>query len=39
LYRQRRATQISNGNSDDLPQIPNYDLNYGLETDGIAGVK
>lgn len=39
LYRQRRATQISNGNNDDLPPIPNYDLNYGLETDGIAGVK
>lgn len=39
LYRQRRATQISNGNNDDLPPIPNYDLNYGLETDGVAGVK
>lgn len=39
LYRQRRATLIANGNNDDLPPIPNYDLNYGLETDGIAGVK
>jgi phospholipid-binding lipoprotein MlaA len=39
LYRQRRSTLISNGNDDDLPQIPNYDLNYGLETDGVAGVK
>ena len=39
LYRQRRATQISNGNNDDLPPIPNYDLNFGLETDGLAGVK
>lgn len=39
LYRQRRATQISNGSNDDLPPIPNYDLNYGLQTDGVAGVK
>jgi phospholipid-binding lipoprotein MlaA len=39
LYRQRRATLISNGSNDDLPPIPNYDLNYGLETDGVAGVK
>lgn len=39
LYRQRRATLISNGNNEDLPAIPNYDLNFGLESDGIAGVK
>lgn len=39
LYRQRRATLISNGSNEDLPPIPNYDLNYGIESDGLAGVK
>lgn len=39
LYRQRRATLISNGSNDDLPPIPNYDLNFGTESDGLAGVK
>lgn len=40
LYRQKRATEISNGREEDLPPIPNYDLNFGPSTDGsIADVK
>lgn len=40
LYRQKRATEISNGREEDLPSIPNYDLNFGPSTDGsIANVK
>ena len=39
LYRQRRATEISNGADEGLPDIPNYDLNFGPETDGIADVR
>lgn len=40
LYRQKRQTLISNGREEDLPQIPNYDLNFAPQNDGsIAGVK
>lgn len=40
LYRQKRQTEISNGREEDLPQIPNYDLNYAPDNGGpIAGVK
>lgn len=40
LYRQKRQTEISNGREEDLPQIPNYDLNFAPENSGsIAGVK
>lgn len=42
LYRQRRASQISNGRDDDLPPIPNYDLNFAPEGSGsgtIADIK
>ncbi|MBO6521902.1 MAG: VacJ family lipoprotein [Rhodospirillales bacterium] len=40
LYRQKRQTEISNGREEDLPQIPNYDLNFGPDSNGsIAGVK
>ena len=40
LYRQKRQTEISNGREEDLPQIPNYDLNFAPDTNGsIAGVK
>lgn len=40
LYRQKRQTEISNGREEDLPQIPNYDLNFGPDNNGsIAGVK
>lgn len=38
LYRQKRQTLISNGREEDLPAIPNYDLNFN-ESDGVAGVK
>lgn len=38
LYRQKRQTEISNGREEDLPQIPNYDLNFAPDTNGsIAG--
>jgi phospholipid-binding lipoprotein MlaA len=42
LYRQRRASEISNGREEDLPPIPNYDLNFAPEGTGsgnIADVK
>ncbi len=40
LYRQKRQTEISNGREEDLPQIPNYDLNFGPDNNGsLAGVK
>jgi len=40
LYRQKRLTEISNGREDDLPAIPNYDLNFGPDNNGsLAGVK
>ena len=40
LYRQKRAAEISNGSEEDLPAIPNYDLNFGPDNGGsIANVK
>ncbi|WNJ98767.1 VacJ family lipoprotein [Thalassospiraceae bacterium LMO-JJ14] len=40
LYRQKRLTEISNGREEDLPSIPNYDLNFAPDNNGsIAGVK
>jgi phospholipid-binding lipoprotein MlaA len=40
LYRQKRAAEISNGSEEDLPAIPNYDLNFGPDNAGsIANVK
>jgi len=40
LYRQKRLTEISNGREEDLPAIPNYDLNFGPDNNGsLAGVK
>ena len=40
LYRQKRVSEISNGREEDLPAIPNYDLNYGPDNGGsIANVK
>lgn len=40
LYRQKRLTEISNGREEDLPAIPNYDLNFAPEGDSsLAGVK
>lgn len=40
LYRQKRQTLISNGREEDLPQIPNYDLNFAPKNNGsLAGVK
>ncbi len=40
LYRQKRLTEISNGREEDLPPIPNYDLNFGPSSDGsIADIK
>lgn len=40
LYRQRRLAEISNGRDEDLPAIPNYDLNFAPDGDGsVAGVK
>ena len=40
LYRQKRAAEISNGREEDLPAIPNYDLNFGPDNGGsIANVK
>jgi len=40
LYRQKRVAEISNGREEDLPAIPNYDLNFGPDNGGsIADVK
>jgi phospholipid-binding lipoprotein MlaA len=40
LYRQKRVAEISNGREEDLPAIPNYDLNFGPDNGGsIANVK
>lgn len=40
LYRQKRATEISNGREEDLPPIPNYDLNFAPTGEGsIAKIK
>lgn len=40
LYRQKRLTEISNGREEDLPAIPNYDLNFAPSNDSsIAVVK
>lgn len=40
LYRQKRATEISNGHDDAMPAIPNYDINFMPDSDGsIANVK
>lgn len=40
LYRQKRLTEISNGREEDLPAIPNYDLNFAPDNNGsIAVVK
>lgn len=40
LYRQKRATLISNGREEDLPAIPNYDLNFGTDNNGsLANIK
>lgn len=40
LYRQKRLTEISNGRDEDLPAIPNYDLNFAPDNNSsIAGVK
>ena len=38
LYRQRRASQISNGRDEDLPPIPNYDLNFATEGSGAGSI-
>jgi phospholipid-binding lipoprotein MlaA len=40
LYRQRRAADIANGADGGLPEIPNYEINFGPDTSGsIAGAK
>lgn len=40
LYRQKRVAEISNGREEDLPAIPNYDLNFGPDNGGsIANAK
>ncbi|MEX2311157.1 MAG: VacJ family lipoprotein [Rhodospirillales bacterium] len=40
LYRQKRLTEISNGREENMPSIPNYDLNFAPSSNGsIAGVK
>lgn len=40
LYRQKRVAEISNGREEDLPAIPNYDLNFGPDNGGsVANVK
>lgn len=40
LYRQRRASDITNGADGGLPEIPNYDINFGPDNSGsVAGVK
>ncbi len=40
LYRQRRVADIANGADDSLPEIPNYDINFGPDINGsVAGAK
>ncbi len=41
LYRQKRKGEIANGRQEDLPPIPNYNINYAPTggDGGIAGVK
>lgn len=40
LYRQKRLALIANGREEDLPAIPNYDLNFGTDNNGsLANIK
>ena len=40
LYRQKRQAEISNGREENMPSIPNYDLNFAPSGNGsLAGVK
>ncbi len=38
LYRQKRLSEISNGREEDLPAIPNYDLNFNPDNNGSLAV-
>lgn len=40
LYRQKRAAEIANGREENMPPIPDYDLNFAPASDNpVAGVK